>query len=117
MQDFADSNFQEPKRRASDLIGTQPSGETLLHLLRGILQRLEEIERCQMDIKTAFLQNELHKPDFDGHRQAHRSMVEAAKVVQGYKHDITATFVKWAAGVLLSALMLGIGAWMSGNVK
>ena len=117
MQDFADSNLPEPKRRASDLIGTQPTGETLLHLLRGILQRLEQIERCQDEIKTAFLQNELHKPDFDGHRNAHRSMVEAAKAVEGYKHDITGVFVKWVAGGVLSVLMLGVGAWISGNVK
>ena len=118
MQDFSDSNSPEQKRRASDLVGSlPPTGDTLLQLLRGVLQRLETVERCQEDVRTAFLINDLNKPDYEGHRAAHRKMVEAEQSVQDYKHTATKTVLNWTIGIMLGVLLSGLGLWIKDNLK
>ncbi len=118
MQDFSDSQHAEHKRRASDLVGSvPPSGDTLLQLLRGILSRLEEVERCQTEFKTAFLINDLGKPDYEGHRGGHRKLVEAEKSVQDYKHGATKVVLNWAIGIMLGVALSGFGLWVKEHLK
>ena len=118
MQDFSDSHLPEPKRRASDLVGSiPPSGDTLLQLLRGILSRIEAIERCQDEVKTAFLINDLNKPDYEGHRSGHRKLVEAERSVQDYKHGATKTVLNWAIGIMLGVALSGFGLWVREHLK
>jgi hypothetical protein len=118
MQDFSDSQHAEPKRRSSDFVsGIPPSGDTLLQLLRGILNRLEELERVQAESRTAFLINDLGKPDYEGHRGGHRKLVEAERSVQDYKHGATKTVLNWAIGILLGVMLSGFGLWVKEHLK
>jgi hypothetical protein len=105
------------KRRASDLVGAAPTGEPLLDLLRDVLKRLETLEGYCAEIQTAFVQNDLKKPDFDGHRKAHIIMIKAAEVVDGYKQDATKTVLHWLLAGILGLLLTGFGAWVSGHLK
>lgn len=74
MPDFKNSTFQ--KRRATDC------------------------EQCAQIIK-AFVVNDLGEPDFDGHRKAHAQMIEAEKVLHGYKLEATKKVVGWIVAGLL----------------
>ena len=105
------------KRRASDLVGAAPTGEPLLDLLRDVLKRLETLEGCRLEMQSAFVQNDLKKPDFDGHRKAHIAMIRAAEVVDGYKHDATKTVLHWILAGILGLMLTGFGAWVSGHLK
>jgi hypothetical protein len=68
-------------------------------------------------MQTAFVQNDLKKPDFDGHRKAHLIMIKAAEVVDGYKHDATKTVLHWLLAGILGLMLTGFGAWVSGHMK
>lgn len=74
MQDFKNSTLQ--KRRATDC------------------------EQC-IQIVKAFVVNDLGEPDFDGHRKSHAQMIEAEKVLHGYKLEATKKVVGWVVAGLL----------------
>jgi hypothetical protein len=108
---------EKHQRRASDMVGAAPTGEPLLDLLRDVLKRLETLESCQLELQSAFVQNDLKKPDFDGHRKAHGIMIKAAEAVDGYKQDATKTVLHLLLAGILGLLLTGFGAWVSGHVK
>jgi len=72
--------------------------------------RLDIVEHRSARMTEAFLQNELHLPDYDGHRSAHRKMTDEEKIIAGYKTDATKKVVGWGvAGA--------IGLFASGAVE
>lgn len=97
------------QRRASDVI-KEPT-------LFDILQKLTEIQQRQLDHSTAFLVNDLGKPDYEGHRQAHKAMVRAAEALDGYKTDATKKVIGIVLGVVGTLLALGVMNWIQGNLK
>jgi hypothetical protein len=76
-------------------------------------QRIAALEREIAAIKTAFLIDDLGRPDFDGHRADHRLRREAAKVMEGYK--ITATHKVIAA--LVAGFIFVFSAGITAEIK
>lgn len=91
MQDFQDTKL--PKRQAMD---SCHSCETMMR---------------------AFVLNELGEPDFDGHRKAHGKLIEAEKVLQGYKLEATKKVIGWVIAVLVGAVGSGVVTWVQGHIN
>lgn len=84
-----------------------PNTDELWKHVSELNDRLSIIEHRHGYVSSAFPQNDLGKPDYDGHRKAHIQLVEDSKVVQGYKSEVTKTILSVIAGALLT--MLGTG--------
>lgn len=103
---------QPPGRRASDVVGADA-----LDLLREINTRTLAIEALMASMTEAFVLNDLHKPDYDGHRKAHLTLIKAAEVMDSYKQGITKKILGWATVFILGLLASGVIAQLSGHVK
>lgn len=76
--------------------------------LSEISESLEEIKGMIKSVNRAFPPNDLNEPDFDGHRTAHRKMMEREKRVEddkegAIKHVRNATLIGGGT-ILLTAL-------------
>jgi hypothetical protein len=98
-------------RRATDSIAKEDD------CCSGLAIRVSILERHREAIDTAFVLDDLGKPDFGGHRGGHLSLKKAAAVVDGYKQDATRAVLKWLMAGILFMFMGGIGAWISGHMK
>lgn len=99
---------QHPLRRASDLKPpTNPSNADLFNEIRAVRSAVSNVESAMGLMKDAFVLNDLGKPDYEGHRSAHRSMIEAQKALAGYKVDMTKKVLSWAAGGLFLLFTTG----------
>lgn len=71
--------------------------------------RVDAVEHRTARMTEAFLHNELSLPDYDGHRTAHRKMVDEDRLIAGYKTDATKKVVGWgvagAVGLLASGAL------------
>lgn len=76
------------------------------------LSTLNNIESRLDTYETAFVLNDLHKPDFEGHRASHRSMIEASKTLEGYKIDLTKKALAWVGGILALFFFTGAGDFL-----
>lgn len=79
--------------------------------------RQEEQARQIEAIHTAFVPDDLGRPGFDGHRNAHRKDIKRAQELDGIKLDATKRLVQGALALL--ALLVGGGAtsWLINFVK
>lgn len=73
-----------------------------------ISESLDEIKGMIKSVNRAFPANDLNEPDFDGHRTAHRKMIEREKRVEedkegAIKHVRNATLIGGGT-ILLTAL-------------
>ena len=73
-----------------------------------IAESLEEIKGMIKSVNRAFPANDLGEPDFDGHRTAHRRMIEREKRIEddkegAIKHVRNATLIGGGT-ILLTAL-------------
>lgn len=73
-----------------------------------IVDSLEEIKGMIKSVNRAFPANDLNEPDFDGHRTAHRKMMERDKRIEddkegAIKHVRNATLIGGGT-ILLTAL-------------
>lgn len=73
-----------------------------------IVDSLEEIKGMIKSVNKAFPANDLNEPDFDGHRNAHRKMMEREKRIEddkegAIKHVRNATLIGGGT-ILLTAL-------------
>lgn len=93
------ASIQSQLKTITDNQGTQ------LTKLIGIEGRLDTYE-------TAFVLNDLHKPDFEGHRLSHKSMIAAAKTLEGYKVDLTKKALTWVGAVLGLFFFTGAGDFL-----
>ena len=93
-----------PQRRVSDVV-KEPT-------LFDILEKLTQIQQRQIDHSTAFLVNDLGKPDYEGHRQAHKALVKAAEALDGYKTDATKKVIGLVLGVVGTLFALGVMSWI-----
>ena len=83
----------------------------------GIHARLEAAEHSISRIREGFPKNDLGNPDYDGHRVAHVSAIEKAKVVQGYQRDMTKRVLEWA--LVAVGVLIGQGAleWVKAHLR
>ena len=79
--------------------------------------RVQTLEHSCARMREAFVSNDLGLPDYDGHRSAHKSMIDQAKVVDGYKADATKEFIKWVLVGVLGVFVLGLVDWLKGHLK
>lgn len=86
---------------------TVPNNDELWKHITELNDRLSLIEHRHGYVSSAFPQNDLGKPDYDGHRKAHIQLVEDSKVVQSYKSEVTKTILSIVAGALLTMLASG----------
>ncbi len=85
--------------------------------LTALDKRVQVLEHGFARQKEAFIKNDLGIPDYDGHRVAHYNAVQQAKVLEGYKRDMTKRVLEWilvAAGVLLGQ---GLLEWIKAHLK
>ena len=82
-----------------------------------VLALLKDIDAKLTDMTSAFVLNDLHKPDFDGHRKAHLTMIKDAEIMDGYKRGITKKIVGWLAVGAMGMLASGFIAQVSGHLK
>lgn len=73
-----------------------------------ISERLDEIKGMLTSVNKAFPTNDLNEPDFDGHRIAHRKMIDRERKIEGdkegtIKHVRNATLIGGGT-IMLTAL-------------
>ena len=80
--------------------------------------RLARVEGDVERIKTAFVLNDLHAPDYDGHRKDHfersKAAEDAAQTMRVLKTDATKSLLKWLLTIAAGIFMLGIGPYLRG---
>ena len=76
-------------------------------------------DKCDVcsQIEKAFVKNDLGEPDFDGHRRAHLQLIEADKIMNGYKNEATKKVIGWVVAILLGAMSSGFVMWMKDHLK
>lgn len=112
-------NAVTPQRRFEDFTpaGSQPTIKDVWEILVDIRDRMETVERKQSNLATAFTLNDLHKPDYDGHRKDHVEIVQNRKIMDSYKTEATkkvlAVLVVFALGLMAN----GLGAKVAEHIK
>lgn len=94
-----------------------PTNQDFEKDIGGLNDRVSALEHKTARAAEAFVKNDLGVPDYDGHRKAHLDSMEQAKVVAGYKRNMTQRILDWGlAGV---GVLLGAGAldWIKGHIK
>lgn len=70
--------------------------------------RISILEHRYGNVSSAFVKNDLDKPDFDGHRRAHLAQIKQAEVMDGLKQDGAKGIIKGILGFIGGILTLGI---------
>lgn len=105
-EDFQDS--QPPRRRVADQPDFAHIPPDLWRLLTDIRDRGIRMEAHLSNMNGAFVKDEDGKPDYYGHREAHKTMMKTAQTLDNIKGDMTK---KIAGGIVVVALsLLGSGA-------
>ena len=108
---MSDQDHNEPRRRASDAMpggSGGPSNADLYKLMVDMQRQLDTVLRKQEEHATAFVTNDLGKPDLEGHRLYHSRSIKAAEQMDGYKSGMTKTVLDWAVKGLLALLLAGL---------
>lgn len=84
-----------------------PDNEELWKFVQNNNTRLSNLEHQYGWIRNAFPQNDLQKPDYDGHRKDHLQIKEDNKVVAGYKSEVTKIVLGAVVGGLITLLVSG----------
>lgn len=105
------------ERRKSKSESVQVTLEDVWELLKDINDRLSKIEHQYGYMRSAFVQNDLGKPDYDGHRRAHAAMMKADAAMESYKQEGTKSFIKIVIGFLSGVFALGVVEWLRSQTK
>ncbi len=88
--DFHESQFAESRnRRVADRDDYAHMPPDLWRLLTDIRERGVRMEQKLDSMTTAFVKDDLGRPDYDGHRRAHSAMVKQAETIESFKMDAT----------------------------
>lgn len=79
--------------------------------------RVDALEHSCSRMREAFVKNDLGNPDYDGHRVAHATAIEKAKVVQGYQRDTTKKALEWLLVGVAVLLGQGVMDWIRAHLK
>lgn len=77
-----------------------------------LTERIEAVEREIADIKTAFLKDDLGRPDYNGHRLATKEHQQAKEAMGELKKSAANRIVNAVLGGVLSLIGLGAVAWL-----
>lgn len=86
-----------------------------------VVELLNEMKANQQGYMSAFVLDDLGKPDYTGHRLAHKAQIAAAAANQQYKTGLTRTMIDWAAkglaGVIVLTLINGGMTYIAQHIK
>lgn len=106
---------QNARRRATDNIWLEKDPD--------IVQMLKEIRATQLDTiatlkaqSRAFLPNEFHEPDYDGHRKDHVKLNKAAELVESYKTDATKQIITLTISFIVGLVAMGFIEYIKKSV-
>lgn len=85
--------------------------------IHSLNNRLSALEHRHGNVSEAFVKNDLGKADYDGHRKAHLAMIEQAKVVEGYKTDVTKKILEYAVVGAIALFLAGLVDWIKLHIK
>jgi hypothetical protein len=88
--------------------GNAPTITDVWRLVVEIRNRLEFVERQQLEHITAFAVNDLNKPDYDGHRRSHTELKKSKEILDSYKQDATKKVISIVVVFLIGALSSGV---------
>lgn len=77
-----------------------------------LTERIEAVEREIADIKTAFLKDDLGRPDYNGHRLATKEHQQAKEAMGELKKSAANRIVNAVLGGVLSLIGLGLLAFL-----
>lgn len=97
--------------------GNAPTIIDVWRLVVEIRNRLESVERQQLEHITAFAVNDLNKPDYDGHRRAHTELKKSKEVLDSYKHDATKNVISIVVVFVVGLLSSGLVTKLIGLLK
>jgi hypothetical protein len=104
---------EQLQRRADD-------GEKAATLL-DVIAILNEMKANQQGYMSAFVLDDLGRPDYTGHRLDHKQRIEDAKRLQQDKNKMTLTMLEWvtkgAVGLVLLALVNGGMTYIAQHLK
>lgn len=106
-----DNDITDLRRRASDAMPGGPSGPSnadLYKLMVDMQRQLDMVLRKQEEHATAFVTNDLGKPDLDGHRAYHFRSIKAAEKMDGYKSGLTKSVLDWATKGVLALVLVAV---------
>ena len=69
-----------------------------------IKDRLAAIEAKQLTVDSAFMMNDLGKPDYDGHRKEHITFKKQETLVENYKVSVTKKMLGVGAVAILTLI-------------
>ena len=90
--------------------------EDCTDLLAALQKRVEALEAKCAAFETAFVKDDLGRPDLDGHRKGHISLIRAAQVMDSYKQEGTRGLLRWVGGAALAIFSLGFFEWIKGGI-
>lgn len=79
--------------------------------------RIATVEQTTIRLREGFLKNDLGLPDYDGHRTAHKAMVEQSQVVDGYKQNTTKNALNAAVFGVLGMIVMGAVEWLKAHIR
>lgn len=80
--------------------------------IAAIEKRLDSIEHRIDAMGSAFVVNDLGKPDYDGHRRAHIKLIDDVARMEGLKHEGAKKLVAAIMGALATVFFMGAVAWI-----
>ena len=86
-------------------------------LLKSIDAKVTIMEANSLAMSEAFVLNDLHKPDYHGHRQAHLAQIQAAEIMDSYTRGVTKKIIGWLVVFALGTLASGFAVQISGHLK
>lgn len=84
----------------------------LYSVIHNLELQLHEMNRRINEIKSAFVSNDLKKPDYDGHRKEHLDAKATKEAIEGYKTEITKKILGGVLTFLVGILTGKLSGWI-----
>lgn len=97
--------------------GKAPTITDVWRLVVEIRNRLEYVERQQLEHVTAFAVNDLNKPDYDGHRRSHTELKKSKEILDSYKQSVTKNVIMIVVVFIFGIFTSGLLSRLSGIIK
>lgn len=112
-QDNNESVWPQVDRRKTPMPdGVHVTLEDVWTLLKEVNDRLSKLEHRYGYISSAFVTNDLGKPDYDGHRRSHGEMIKQAQAMDGYKQEGAKGIIKMLVAFVGGILSIGLLEWI-----
>lgn len=96
------------KKSHSDNIWDEEISPNIIAMLREIIACQKEMQNTLKQQSRAFVQNEFHEPDYDGHRREHIEIQKSAEMLTEYKIDATKKVIGFIIVFMLGAIATGL---------